>query len=174
MALKSCEISGFNTGKITFELAEDFVDSMAASSRGFGYQKPEENPTMTAVGVLSKMYLNAELNHERLEDSTQMLVEIGPSKTDMYYNYYATQVLHHRRDDGWPKWNQIQRDYLIQTQDKHDSHQAGSWYFPDQHGQVGGRLYTTTMAVMILEVYYRYLPLYNEEAVKAKNGARRN
>jgi len=30
----------------------------------------------------------------------------------------------------------------------------------------GGRLYCTSMAAMILEVYYRTLPLYSEQAVK--------
>jgi len=42
---------------------------------------------------------------------------------------------------------------------------SGSWYFPDKHGEVGGRLYTTAMAVMTLEVYYRFLPLYGEASL---------
>ena len=49
------------------------------------------------------------------------------------------------------------RDYLIATQDRR-GHQTGSWHFKDKHGSVGGRLYTTAMSIMILEVYYRYLP----------------
>ena len=55
------------------------------------------------------------------------------------------------------------RDYLVNSQDHSDTHRAGSWYFANPHGQVGGRLYTTAMSVMILEVYYRYLPLYDNE-----------
>ena len=62
------------------------------------------------------------------------------------------------------------RDYLIATQAKANSrggsHEAGSWYFPDRHGDKGGRLYNTAMAVMILEVYYRYMPLYRQQAVE--------
>jgi hypothetical protein len=166
MALKSCELSGFKSGEVTYSLAEDFVESMAAPSQGFGYLEPGELPTMTAVGVLSKMYLGAELDQGTQEQSTRFLADHGPSKTDMYFNFYATQVLHHRHDEAWPDWNKEQRDYLIQMQDDSSTHRAGSWYFHDHHGQVGGRLYTTAMAVMILEVYYRYLPLYDEEAVK--------
>jgi len=166
MALKSCHLSGFETGEVVYAMADEFVDSMAAPSQGYGYLHPGELPTMTAVGVLSKMYLGAELNEGTLEQSTRFLADCGPSKTDMYFNFYATQVLHHRHDDAWADWNNEQRDYLIGTQDNSGTHSSGSWYFPDHHGRVGGRLYTTAMAVMILEVYYRYLPLYEEEAVK--------
>lgn len=41
-----------------------------------------------------------------------------------------------------------------------NGHERGSWHFKDHHGDVGGRLYTTAMAALILEVYYRHLPLY--------------
>jgi hypothetical protein len=165
MALKSCELSGFETGEITWSKAEDFINSVGSSSGRYGYQKPDDkNPTTTAVGILSKMYLGASL--ESLDLGTEFIVRTGPSKTDIYFDYYATQVLHHRRDANWPAWNQEMRDYLINTQEVGNTHRAGSWYFPDQHGLVGGRLYTTAMAVMTLEVYYRYMPLYDKKAIR--------
>lgn len=166
MALKSCEMSGIKTGAVTYQLANDFLNSLQSSSGCFGYQAPDENPTTTAIGILAKMYLGASLDDISLQMGTEFVVDQSPSKTDVYFNYYATQVLHHRRDTGWPQWNQEMRDYLVAKQDNSDTHRAGSWYFPDRHGQVGGRLYTTAMAVMILEVYYRYLPLYDEDAIK--------
>lgn len=169
MALKSCELSGFPTGKITYQLAEDYVDSLSSTSGCYGYQAPGENPTTTSVGVLSKMYLGAELNHDGLEMGTRFLADHGPSNHDVYFNYYATQVLHHRHDPDWPAWNKKMRDYLVNTQDQSGTHRGGSWYFVDPHGQVGGRLYTTAMSVMILEVYYRYLPLYDDDAMKTTN-----
>jgi hypothetical protein len=93
------------------------------------------------------------------------LVQLGPSKEDMYFNYYATQVLNH--DDGpeWERWNAKLRDYLIDTQSK-SGHEHGSWYFPEEHALAGGRVYTTALCAMILEVYYRHLPLYGERTVK--------
>jgi hypothetical protein len=36
----------------------------------------------------------------------------------------------------------------------------GSWHFNEKWGNVGGRLYTTALAAMTLEVYYRFMPLY--------------
>lgn len=165
MALKSCQLAGFETGKVTWDLADQFINSVGSSSGRYGYQKPDEkNPTTTAVGILSKMYLGA--SKESLDLGTEYLIDKGPSKTDIYFDYYATQVLHHRRDTHWQKWNEEMRDYLINTQEIGDTHRAGSWYFPDPHGMVGGRLYTTAMAVMTLEVYYRYMPLYDKQAIK--------
>ncbi len=86
-------------------------------------------------------------------------MRLGPSQNDVYFNYYATQVLHHQHGKDWPEWNKQMRDYLTETQ-SNQGHESGSWFFRDKHGSVGGRLYTTAMAVMILEVYYRYMPLY--------------
>ena len=166
MALRSCERAGFQTGELTWERAREFVGALGNSDGRFGYQSPDaQTPTTTAVGLLSKMYLGAALEDDQVELGAQYLIREKPSKTDMYFNYYATLVLHHRSDEDWPKWNVELRDYLINTQENGNSHSAGSWYFADQHGAVGGRLYTTAMAVMTLEVYYRYLPLYNHKRV---------
>lgn len=166
MALKSCEMANFPTPDKTWKNAESFIDSLASSSGSYGYQQPEENPTTTAVGVLSKMYLGATLENDTQKMGARLIVARGPSKTNVYFNYYATQVLMHRNDDAWPKWNDELRDYLISTQDHGGNHQAGSWYFTDPHGQMGGRLYTTAMVIMTLEVYYRFMPLYEETVIK--------
>jgi hypothetical protein len=165
MALKSCEMAGFPTKPEVWQKAEAFVNSLSSSSGQYGYQHPDRGtPTTTAVGLLSQMYLGMHKEHGNLELGCQYLDDRGPSKSDVYFNYYATQVMHHQQTDAWKSWNRQMRDYLIMTQEKGDQHVAGSWYFEDQHGRVGGRLYTTAMAVMILEVYYRFMPLYEEKA----------
>ena len=41
-----------------------------------------------------------------------------------------------------------------------DGHLAGSWESRDQWEQSGGRLYATSVRLLMLEVYYRHLPLY--------------
>jgi hypothetical protein len=82
----------------------------------------------------------------------------------MYYNYQATQVMHHCGGKQWRQWNARLRDHLIRSQAR-SGHEHGSWYFDDKHSAQGGRLYNTAMAAMMLQVYYRYLPLYGESAV---------
>jgi hypothetical protein len=84
----------------------------------------------------------------------------------MYYNYYATQVMHHFGGAPWKRWNARMRDQLVNSQAK-EGHESGSWFMLDPHGAgPGGRLYSTAMAAMVLEVYYRHLPLYRQESVE--------
>ncbi len=73
--------------------------------------------------------------------------------------------MRHYGDDIWKAWNEVMRDFLITTQAQKGS-SKGSWWFrnPDELGStVGGRLYCTAMCAMTLEVYYRYMPLYDTQ-----------
>lgn len=162
-AFKSCQRAGLETPGETWNMAERFVDSLSNSEGRFGYTDPlKGTAATTAVGLFSKMLMGLHRESPLLVSGGDYLAELGPSNHDIYYNYYATQVLFHRQGDDWKTWNQTTRDYLVGTQVKQPGHPSGSWYFPDNHGKVGGRFYTTCLAVMTLEVYYRYLPLYEE------------
>jgi hypothetical protein len=79
----------------------------------------------------------------------------------MYYNYYATQVMFHGQGEDWKKWNGVMRDQLVNSQSK-EGHEAGTWFVADgDHGATrGGRVYCTSMAALILEVYYRHAPKF--------------
>jgi hypothetical protein len=56
------------------------------------------------------------------------------------------------------------RDFLVNKQDKQGP-AAGSWFFDGGHGtDKGGRLYNTSLATMVLEVYYRHMPIYQDQA----------
>ena len=79
---------------------------------------------------------------------------------DVYYWYYATQVLHHLEGDYWEKWNRVMRQALPEDQ-IHGGKEEGSWDPDgDRWGNYGGRLYTTCLSTYMLEVYYRHLPIY--------------
>ena len=61
------------------------------------------------------------------------------------------------------------REQLVHIQAKH-GHEEGSWFIngggnADQGAAAGGRLYVTAMAAMILEVYYRHMPIYRAQSV---------
>ncbi len=165
MALKSGQLAALRVPSPTFSLADNFLDSVQTEGgANYGYTRPEKNPTMSAIGLLCRMYLGWPREHEALGRGVAFLVERGPSPNNMYYNYYATQVLHHYGGEPWEPWNRALRDHLVATQSG-DGHETGSWYFEDSHTKSAGRLYNTAVAVMILEVYYRYMPLYGSEAV---------
>ena len=79
--------------------------------------------------------------------------------------YYATQVMRHLGGDNWKKWNPQMRDYLVGSQNK-EGHTKGSWRFDDSFRNQGGRVYCTSLATMILEVYYRTMPIYTPQAAE--------
>jgi len=163
MALKSGQLGRMRIPSPTFSMASHFLDTVQArGGANYGYQHPEVNPTNTAIGLLSRMYLGWDRERPALKRGVDYLAEIGPSANNMYYNYYATQVLHHHGGPQWEPWNEMLRDHLIRTQAS-EGHEIGSWYFEESHTKAAGRLYNTAMAIMILEVYYRHMPLYTEE-----------
>ena len=41
-------------------------------------------------------------------------------RKDIYYDYYATQVMHHFGGADWKAWNEKMRDVLIKTQETAD------------------------------------------------------
>jgi hypothetical protein len=165
MALKSATLAGIPVPSPAWQSAGEFLDRVQTDGgAAYGYRTPERLETTSAVGLLCRMYMGWDREREALVRGVAYLDKIGPSKTNMYYNYYATQVMHHYGGEPWKRWNAKMRKYLVDTQAQ-VGHEAGSWHFEDQHGNVGGRLYTTAMAVMTLEVYYRYMPLYGQRAV---------
>jgi hypothetical protein len=114
------------------------------------------------------MYLGWTRENSALHKGVDHLSQTGPSTVDIYYDYYATQVLHHWGGSDWTKWNDVLRDYLVDTQVKNGD-ASGSWKpTGDRGAAMGGRLYQTCLSVMTLEVYYRYLPLYQSETVRQK------
>jgi hypothetical protein len=58
---------------------------------------------------------------------------------------------------AWDKWNARCRDTLVSTQSK-GGDQDGSWT-DNRWGQHGGKVFSTALATLTLEVYYRYLPI---------------
>jgi hypothetical protein len=165
MALKSARLANLFVSSETTENANYFLNTVQDGNGAFyGYMTPNKEPGPTAVGLLLRMYLGWSRQDERLQRGINYLVHHGPSTSDMYFNYYSTQVLHHYQGPSWAMWNETMRDFLIASQAT-AGHARGSWFFADRHGSVGGRHYTTAICTMILEVYYRHMPLYGEEAV---------
>jgi hypothetical protein len=175
MALKSAQMAYLRVPPITLRKAGYFLDHVQ-SDRGatYGYQDPDRRrPATTAIGLLSRMYLGWPHDHPPLIQGVNILAQLGPStnksvmQNNMYYNYYATQVMHHFGGSHWRMWNEVMREYLIKTQAT-EGHETGSWYFDgaDHGSPAGGRLYCTAMAAMTLEVYYRYMPLYRDQSVR--------
>ncbi|MCP4942592.1 MAG: hypothetical protein GY924_11515, partial [Planctomycetaceae bacterium] len=78
-------------------------------------------------------------------------------------NYYAAQVLRQYGGVECDKFNVEMRDYLVASQAQEGGAKA-SWYVKGGPTSNAGRLCITSFATMMLEVYYRHMPLYAEDA----------
>jgi len=162
LSLVSARYGGVPLRSDTLPKARTFVRSLAApDTYRFGYVSPKPEPATTAIGLATLLYLGESPFQTPFQHAMWELAERGPKLTDVYHDYYAALALHNVRHPGWDRWHVPLREHLIRTQAT-QGHEKGSWHFKDPHGDVGGRLYTTAMAAMILEVYYRHLPLYQD------------
>jgi len=172
MALQSAKAGRIKVQGSTVLEAKKFL-TMVQSANGaqYGYM-PNQGPSdaMTAVGLLCRMYFGWKRDNPALKAGVEHLAKTGPKPGDIYYNYYATQVLHHWGGDLWNEWNLKMREELVTTQIK-DGPGAGSWDVRDPHGAGGGRIYQTTLSLLTLEVYYRHLPIYRRFDDKAADSS---
>jgi hypothetical protein len=169
MALKSGLMANLSVPRNFSRKASLFLDSVQSDGGAlYGYQTPDSGTDATvAIGLLSRMYLGWKKDKPALKRGVQWLSKRGPSAANMYYNYYATQVMRHWEGEEWKIWNQQMRDQLIHSQAK-QGHEEGSWFTGngDLGAGPGGRLYCTAMAAMILEVYYRHMPIYRLQSIE--------
>ena len=86
------------------------------------------------------------------------------SDRDTYYWYYATLTMHNFMGAEWDTWNRQMRRTLISTQCKMGGCSDGSWDperpTVDRWGRQGGRLMLTSLSALTLEIYYRWMPLF--------------
>ena len=182
MAMKSAKLSGLNINPLTWRRVNKFLDDISnASGSLYGYDTPPTSRNksrlgQTSIGLLCRMYMGWDKDTPGLKDGVDWIGERGPDlikgskqSADIYYNYYATQVMKQYGGQQWKQWNGKMRDNLVSIQSK-EGNTAGSWFFhapgSKRHAsERGGRLYTTALACMTLEVYYRYLPIYTDKSV---------
>ena len=170
MALKSAQMAGLDVPPVAVSRSKSFLESCCnKDNEGYSYvANGGATPRMTAVGLLCRQYMeNWGPSHPRMIKAISTQIKNNPpNRQDVYYYYYATQVMHHFGGEPWREWNEKMRESLIAKQDKNDkSAHFGSWSPQgDPWGRAGGRLMITSLNLLTLEVYYRYLPLYYRDA----------
>lgn len=175
MALKSVERSGIAIPVVVKRRMQRFLDSCSAGQAGglARYRPGEGRPseTMTAESLACRLLLNYPLSLDAQQEATQMIMSHRPGSAEdnVYFWYYATLALFQLQDENWRVWNQAMKARLLTTQIPVYEKQAGSWN-PDQiWGGYGGRVYSTAMSCLCLEVYYRYLPMYQRSNLARGN-----
>ena len=143
-------------------------------SKGLSRYQPGESvtPTMTAEAWVCRQFLGVGGPGPASSEAANFLLqnESDRGPTNVYYWYYATLALYQHGGEPWSRWNDRLRDKIVGLQ-RSSGHQTGSWE-PDNslYGSKGGRIYCTALAALTLEVYYRYLRLYDEPKIPLEAG----
>jgi len=152
-----------------------WLDKVATGqAKGLARYQPGDpvTPTMTAEAWVCRQFLGVGGPGPASTEAADFLLrndsDRGPS--NFYYWYYATLALYQHGGEPWSRWNDKIRDRIVKLQCG-SGHQIGSWE-PDGslYGTKGGRIYCTTLAALTLEVYYRYLRLYDEPKIPLEAG----
>ncbi len=182
MALKSAQMAGLKVPAGSLGRLSKWLDkAQTAGGSRYAYNPnaddtPEQrdglvpNLAMTAEGLLMRMYQGWRRDNPALIEGAEHLKsnlpEVGTEAQPLrnaYYWYYATQVMFQMQGDYWTAWNEKMQPLLQQSQTDAGP-LAGSWHpatpVPDRWGHAGGRHYVTAMNLLMLEVYYRHLPLF--------------
>ncbi len=166
MALKSAETAGLEFPPKTRLLAIDFlVSNSKGDSKGLAAYRLREKvtPAMTAEALFCKQVLGIKRENEQSTTAVAFLQDNLPRQAEqnLYYWYYGTLAMFQYGGQPWEDWNRRVRETLVATQ-RTAGHAAGSWDPRPPWGDYGGRIYSTVLSTLCLEVYYRFLPMYRQ------------
>ena len=164
MALKSAELAGIPMPDATRQGIIRYLQSVASRPNGgLASYRPMEAPsrTMTAEAMLCWQFLGLPREHPACDEAADYLLSAPPGvgQTNFYYWYYGTFVMYQLKGDAWQRWNTAVAGQLVSLQNK-EGPLEGSWDPDRVWGGYGGRIYSTALGTMCLEVYYRFLPVY--------------
>ncbi len=182
MALKSARDAGIKVDQQVFNDAVRYINACyketgtgRTKTGGFSYTAGgNPSASMTAAGILGAQFLGS-ARDARVRTALDYLfanskmdwTDGQPSNWPIYGWYYATLAFFQAQDihrDQWQTWNRNMINTLVTAQNK-----DGSWSMPPFGGGEAGHsgdtvgkpgLYTTALCTLMLEVYYRYLPIY--------------
>ena len=172
-------------------LMQRFLDSVSTGrDGGLAVYRPQAGqlaspeqatPAMTAEAMATRLLQGFPLSPSAADEGQRMLLRNlpGRSEENLYYWYYATIAMYqlrgdtatastpkgtnnHSMEEAWTKWNESLKQQLCATQVPRGQSE-GSWNPTCIWGGYGGRVYSTAVACMCLEVYYRYLPMYKQD-----------
>ncbi len=177
-ALASAKDAGLKVDDAAFDGALSWFDEVTDPASGrMGYNDfgsassrtkanehypPEKGEAMTAVGLLCRFFLQQDPDENPImKKHADLMLKTLPKwdeegyGTDMYYWYYGSYAMFQMGDPYWPKWNKEMKSAVLDSQ-RQDGHFKGSWDPIGPWGFSGGRVYSTALMTLCLEVYFRY------------------
>jgi hypothetical protein len=145
-----------------FKNAVAFLDrSSAADGARYRGKDGKVTPRATAAGLVARFHLGWDAQHPAYVAGVDYLKDNPPTREqfDIAYYYHATQAIFHRAGVDWSQaWNPRMRDLLVNHQFRGGKPDVlGSWPKEFEPApDAGGRLGTTCLALLTLEIYYRF------------------
>lgn len=158
MALRSARNAGLEVPKETIDRAVKYVRQCQNPDGGFRYQLVEGESAFprSAAGVASLQYAGVyddDAVHKGLEYILKSAMPDGHGTQRSHYfygQYYAVQAMYQAGGPRWALWWPAIRDELLAMQGA-----DGTWSDPSV-----GDAYATAMALIILQMPKRYLPIF--------------
>ena len=167
MALKSGHMAYLMVPPITVKKAFGFLDTVQSQRRRqYGYTDPGGGDATrpSACSAACTWVGRRRIRRWRRACSSQ------PKRARQ--DQHVLQLLRHPGHAPlgrrlWKKWNAVMRDQLVNTQAKHGPRrrEVGSSDGDARQDAAGGST-APRMAAMILEVYYRHLPIYRKQSTE--------
>jgi hypothetical protein len=162
MALHSAEQVGYRIPDECRAGMNKFIEiASSGKQKSLGGYQPGSGATqsMTAELLFCRIMLDHDVSPQQEQEVSRYLTKDLPDRrnADYYCWYYGSLSLIQLQNDAWKTWNARTRDTLIAMQTKGGDNDGMFDGNITWRGQ-GGRIYTTALATLTLEVYYRYLP----------------
>jgi hypothetical protein len=125
----------------------------------------EKSESMTGVGMLARIFGGEEpTKSEIIQKGAALCAKLPPTwnesdgSIDMYYWYYATLAMYQVGGRHWDAWKAAMEKAMVGTQHQDTDYcqLKGSWDPLGPWGPDGGRVYSTAVMALCLEVFYRY------------------
>jgi hypothetical protein len=186
MQLKSAKVAGLRVDGSGFQGASNFLNKVTNKQGRSWYGASGHNrptPSMTSVALVCRQFMGTPSSNPLLKGGAAYLKEnlpdwnrantasasVGTGDLGFYYWYYGTLSMFQQGGEEWKAWNKSMKRVLLDNQckggpmDGSINDKDGSW---DPNGsyidKYGGRVFTTALGALSLEVYYRYLPMYSK------------
>ena len=161
MALRSARNAGIKVPKETIDRAVEYVRECQNSDGGFKYMINSGGSgwPRTAAGVASLFYAGI-YEDEAIDRGLEYLKRnafpgAGRAQGEAHFfygHYYAVQAMYMAGGEYWEEWWPAIRDDLVRRQSNN-----GAW---TDHS--AGSAYGTSMALIILQMPKRYLPIFQK------------
>ena len=166
MVLTSARNAGVQGLDAAEARARGFLGSVSSGRfGGLAAYRPGERPsvTMTAEALVCRLLLGTPVDHASVGEALGFIATSPPqaSHPNAYTWYYATLASYHAGGPQWEAWNARLQAALVPLQRRDSGPLAGSWDPDPVWGGHGGRVYSTALSALTLEVYYRYLPMHD-------------